>query len=75
MEEALETATRTFSERNEKSFEQHQNALESLPGGNTRSLLYTAPFPVTIYKGVGHKLFDIDGHESVPISTPALVML
>lgn len=63
MDEALEAAIRVFSTRNKKSFEQYQEALSSLPGGNTRTTLYTDPFPVTISKGEDYKLFDADGHE------------
>jgi glutamate-1-semialdehyde 2,1-aminomutase len=63
MDEALESAIRVFSDRNKKSFHLYQEALSSLPGGNTRTALYTAPFPVSIYKGEDYKLFDVDGHQ------------
>ena len=36
---------------------------KSLPGGNTRSILFYPPFPVTITRGEGARLFDLDGHE------------
>ena len=65
MERALEAATARFVERNPKSRELHQSALASLPGGNTRTLLYIAPFPISLKNGKGCKLYDEDGHESV----------
>lgn len=33
-----------------------------MPGGNTRSILFYPPFPVTIVKGEGTRLWDLDGH-------------
>ncbi|CAH0054561.1 unnamed protein product, partial [Clonostachys solani] len=59
---ALASAEQRFHDRNPKSLEYHQSAVESLPGGNTRSLLHTAPFPVVMNRGEGSKLFDLDGH-------------
>ncbi|CAG9961950.1 unnamed protein product [Clonostachys byssicola] len=59
---ALASAEQRFNDRNPKSFEYHQSAVESLPGGNTRSLLHTAPYPVVMNRGEGSKLFDLDGH-------------
>ena len=34
-----------------------------LPSGNTRSTLYTAPFPLTIARGEGRFLWDPDGNQ------------
>jgi glutamate-1-semialdehyde 2,1-aminomutase len=36
-----------------------------MPGGNTRTVLHTSPFPLTIASGEGCKLRTIDGHEYV----------
>ena len=33
-----------------------------MPGGNTRTVLFTQPFPIRIEKGEGATLTDIDGH-------------
>ncbi|KAL4883536.1 pyridoxal phosphate-dependent transferase [Aspergillus karnatakaensis] len=59
----LQTAKQRFEERNPKSKQQHQIATESLPGGNTRSVLHADPFPVCMARGRGNRLSDIDGHE------------
>lgn len=60
--EALEAAKSRFVARNATSLKLHQEALKSLPGGNTRSLLHTAPFPVFLKKGEGYKVVSEDGH-------------
>ncbi|GFG00276.1 hypothetical protein IFM53868_10695 [Aspergillus udagawae] len=41
----------------------HQHALAVLPGGNTRSVLHTEPFPICMDRGDRNKLIDVDGHE------------
>ena len=61
----LEQAIQRYSDRNPNSLQLHKTALESLPGGNTRTLLHAYPFPISIKRGVGHELFDEDGHKSV----------
>lgn len=37
-------------------------AARHLPGGNTRSVLFTSPFPLTMVRGEGARLWDVDGH-------------
>ena len=36
-----------------------------MPGGNTRTVLYTAPMPIRIARGEGAIITDIDGHSYV----------
>ncbi|KAL1591510.1 hypothetical protein SLS60_011902 [Paraconiothyrium brasiliense] len=60
--EALEAAKARFVERNATSLTLHNEAVKSLPGGNTRSLLHTAPFPVFLKKGSGYQVTSEDGH-------------
>lgn len=52
-----------FREQNPKSAAAQQAARGVLPGGNTRSVLYYQPFPLTMAQGRGARLRDIDGHE------------
>jgi glutamate-1-semialdehyde 2,1-aminomutase len=33
-----------------------------MPGGNTRSVIHVPPFPLTIVRGEGARLYDADGH-------------
>ena len=62
LEDALADAEARYVAANPKSRARHLEAGRSLPGGNTRSVLYYAPFPVTITRGEGARLFDLDGH-------------
>ena len=48
LEDALADAEARYVAANPKSRSRHLEAARSLPGGNTRSVLYYAPFPVTI---------------------------
>src|SRR5712671_3923227 len=36
-----------------------------MPGGNTRSAIYVEPFPLTMARGEGSRLWDLDGHEYI----------
>jgi glutamate-1-semialdehyde 2,1-aminomutase len=47
---------------NPKSAERHRSAADSMPGGNTRTVLHYSPFPLTIVGGEGCRLGDLDGH-------------
>src|SRR4051812_6546538 len=57
---ALQEAIARFTAANPLSKEQHQRASLSMPGGNTRSILYTHPFPLTVVKGEGARLTTLD---------------
>ena len=41
----------------------HAEAVQVLPGGNTRSNLGYRPFPTAMARGAGNRLWDVDGHE------------
>jgi len=36
-------------------------------GGNTRSVLFHTPFPLTMARGEGGRLWDVDGHEYIDL--------
>lgn len=55
-------AKQRFIERNPISGMLFKEAAEYLPGGNTRTLLYSAPYPICMKKGESYQLFDEDGH-------------
>jgi glutamate-1-semialdehyde 2,1-aminomutase len=63
LEDALADAEARYAAANPRSRERHLDAARALPGGNTRTILYYPPFPVTITRGEGARLFDLDGHE------------
>jgi glutamate-1-semialdehyde 2,1-aminomutase len=65
LEEALRDTAARYAEANSKSRARHAEACHAMPGGNTRSILFYPPFPVTITRGDGARLFDLDGHQYV----------
>jgi glutamate-1-semialdehyde 2,1-aminomutase len=62
---ALAEAEELYRARNPKSLAQHRAACEAMPGGNTRSAIHVDPFPLTMVRGEGAGLWDLDGHEYV----------
>ena len=62
---ALDEATERYSQQNPISKSLHEEATKSLPGGNTRTLLHTNPFPVYMKSGQGHQVTSEDGKTQV----------
>jgi glutamate-1-semialdehyde 2,1-aminomutase len=62
LDTALRQAMDAFAAQRPKTRALHERAAEVMPGGNTRTVLFTAPFPVRIETGEGATLTDIDGH-------------
>jgi glutamate-1-semialdehyde 2,1-aminomutase len=65
--EALEAAEIRFTKRNATSLRLHMEAAKSLPGGNTRSVLYTPPFPIFLKSGKGYHVTSEDSHTYVDL--------
>ena len=59
---ALKDSERRYTAANSKSEQRFRKAAESMPGGNTRTVLHYSPFPVAFQKGEAQRLTDIDGH-------------
>ncbi len=62
---ALNEAQEQYRARNPKSLKQYEAACAVMPGGNTRSAIFVEPFPITIVRGEGSRMWDLDGHEYV----------
>ena len=62
---ALAEAERAFAAANPESRARFDAARASFPGGNTRTILHYPPFPLTIARGVGARIWDVDGHEYI----------
>ncbi|BEP42862.1 aspartate aminotransferase family protein [Variovorax sp. V15] len=62
IDQALAAAHRRFTEGNPASLRQFEAQARYMPGANSRSVLFYAPFPLTIAKGEGATLWDADGH-------------
>ena len=63
--DACTDAEHKLATANPLSARQFQRNCQSMPGGNTRSLLHYAPFPLTIARAEGAHLWDLDGHRYV----------
>ena len=62
LDDAVADATARYIAANPLSQARHRKARANLPGGNTRSVLWYEPFPVTLIGGEGVYVTDLDGH-------------
>lgn len=65
LETALAQAEERFAAANPKSLARHEEAERAMPGGNTRTVLFYRPFPLTIANAEGAAMVDIDGHRYI----------
>lgn len=65
LEDALRQAHQDYSDLHPQSRESYENACKYLPGGNTRTILHTTPFPLTIASAYGCTLKTVDGREYI----------
>lgn len=63
LQSLLNEALKCYERNHPSSLKLHKDALKVLPGGNTRSVLHTNPFPICMERGEGNRLVDVDGHE------------
>lgn len=61
----LEAATTRYVHHNLRSKALHEEAIKSMPGGNTRTVLHASPFPIVIKSGKGYQVTSEDGHTQV----------
>jgi glutamate-1-semialdehyde 2,1-aminomutase len=62
LDQALAEAVETYVAKRPRTASMHEKAKAYLPGGNTRSILYTQPFPIRIESSNGCRITDVDGH-------------
>src|ERR687888_623547 len=60
--EQVAEALRRYVERNPQSRRLHEERARFMPGGNTRTVIHVDPFPLTIVRGEGARIVDVDGH-------------
>jgi glutamate-1-semialdehyde 2,1-aminomutase len=63
LDQALAEAVAQFVAKRPKTSALHDRAKAVMPGGNTRTVLFSGPFPVRIERAEGSQLFDVDGHQ------------
>lgn len=64
LERELEEAERRFTEQNPASKALHEDATNALPGGNTRTVLHTSPFPLYMKSAKGYQVVSEDSQTS-----------
>lgn len=65
LDTAVAEIERRYIDANPQSRARFEAARAVMPGGNTRTTLHYDPFPVTLVRGEGARLYDLDGHEYV----------
>jgi glutamate-1-semialdehyde 2,1-aminomutase len=66
---ALEEAETRFRAANPNSEAAQADAARSMPGGNTRTVLFYPPYPLMLSGGDGCYVSDVDGHRYVDFVT------
>lgn len=62
IEAALASTRERYTESRPHSRAAFESSRRVLPGGNTRSVLYFEPFPITMERGEAAEVWDIDSH-------------
>src|SRR5260370_41283217 len=62
---ALAEAKEHYAASHRESARLHGEACKSLPGGNTRSILFFDPFPLVFQRAEGGRLWDVEGTEYI----------
>ena len=62
---ALNDAKEAYVTRNPYSLARYVEATTVMPGGNTRTVLHYAPFPLAMARAEGCRMWDVDGAEYV----------
>ena len=65
LDSRLSSIIERYRARTPASRARFENAVKVMPGGNTRSVLFYAPYPLCMTRGWGCRLSDVDGHEYV----------
>lgn len=62
LDEALLQSAAEFAAKRPKTKALHERAKAVMPGGNTRTVLFSWPFPIRVERTEGSELYDVDGH-------------
>ena len=62
IDQALGEMIAKFVAKRPKTAALHERAKVVMPGGNTRTVLYSAPFPIRAERAKGATIWDVDGH-------------
>lgn len=67
VQDTAREALAAYRDRTPRSFAMHQAARRVMPGGDTRTIAFHAPYPLSIAHGVGHRTWDADGNEYIDL--------
>jgi glutamate-1-semialdehyde 2,1-aminomutase len=56
-----------FKRRTPRSAEAYETARRVMPGGDTRTVAFHAPYPLTVDRGQGCRFVDLDGNEYIDV--------
>ena len=62
---ALDSTIKRYRESTRKSRAHYERACTAMPGGNTRTVLHYDPYPVTIVRGEGCIVWDLDNNQYI----------
>lgn len=62
LDAALDLTVARYRSATAASLRHYEKACKAMPGGNTRTILHYDPYPVTVEKGEGCTLWDVDGN-------------
>lgn len=65
LQQAIDDAKDRYRAAHPRSLAQHQKAARVLPGGNTRTVLFSDPFPITLASAQGCRVTTLDGQTCV----------
>ena len=63
IEVVLAAVVEQYKQKTPKSRTHYDRACDAMPGGNTRTVLHYDPYPVTISKGAGCTVWDLDANQ------------
>jgi glutamate-1-semialdehyde 2,1-aminomutase len=65
MSELERSQIQAYEDWSKRSGELAREARRYFPGGDTRASAHYAPYPISIERGEGCRVFDVDGHELI----------
>ncbi|USG66860.1 aspartate aminotransferase family protein [Brevibacillus ruminantium] len=63
LQTVLQEAEQEYCKRTEKSRKLYEVAQRVMPGGDTRTIAFFKPYPLTMDRGSGPRLYDVDGNK------------
>src|SRR5262245_53944438 len=60
---SIETLVNDYKAKTARSRQMYEEALQVMPGGNSRTTTFFDPYPFYIMRGTGARIWDADGTE------------